>query len=64
MQIKAHPFFRGIDWDALLRKEVSPPWVPKVTNSEDVSLISPQWTDRVPRVRGLYSPQLHAAGVL
>jgi hypothetical protein len=50
-QIKAHPFFAGIDWDALVRKEITPPWIPSVSTLEDVSLISPQWTDRVPRVR-------------
>lgn len=28
--IKAHPFFAGIDWDRLLAKEVTPPFIPKV----------------------------------
>lgn len=27
-EIKRHPFFKGVDWDALLRKEVKPPFVP------------------------------------
>ncbi|ETO08775.1 RAC-beta serine/threonine-protein kinase-A [Reticulomyxa filosa] len=28
--VKAHVFFRGIDWDLLLNKKVSPPFVPKI----------------------------------
>ena len=27
-EIKAHPFFDGIDWKAMLRGEVPPPWTP------------------------------------
>lgn len=25
---RAHPWFRGIDWDAVQRRELTPPWVP------------------------------------
>lgn len=28
--IRCHPWFKGIDWDALENKEVSPPFVPDV----------------------------------
>jgi hypothetical protein len=28
--IKRHVYFRGIDWDALLRREVTPPYTPTV----------------------------------
>lgn len=27
-EIQAHPFFQGLDWEAVERKELSPPWVP------------------------------------
>lgn len=30
--IKAHPFFRGIDWQALLEKKIPPPFIPNIVN--------------------------------
>jgi len=30
--IKAHPFFKGIDWDQLLAKEITPPFIPPVVS--------------------------------
>jgi len=30
--IKRHPFFESIDWEALMRKELPAPFVPKVTS--------------------------------
>jgi protein kinase X len=35
--IKAHRFFRGLDWDALLRKELPAPWKPRLSNPLDTS---------------------------
>jgi len=35
--IKAHPWFRLVDWDALERKEFKPPFVPKVKSASDTS---------------------------
>jgi serine/threonine protein kinase len=35
--IKAHPFFAGVDWEALLAGTVAPPYVPELENPEDVS---------------------------
>ena len=35
-EIKTHPFFKNIDFDAILRKEVEAPYIPKITNSTDV----------------------------
>lgn len=28
VQIKAHPYFADIDWEAVLRKELAPPYIP------------------------------------
>lgn len=42
--IKAHPFFRDIDWDALERKEVTPPYVPNVKSAEDLANIDEEFT--------------------
>ncbi|XP_036372302.1 protein kinase C delta type-like [Megalops cyprinoides] len=35
--IRAHPFFENIDWPALERREVKPPFRPKVKHSADFS---------------------------
>jgi len=35
--IKAHPWFSSIDWEALLNKHLSPPIVPKVGGADDTS---------------------------
>ena len=30
--IKQHPWFEAIDWDAISKKEVRPPYVPQLDN--------------------------------
>eukprot|EP00730_Choanoeca_flexa_P018218 TRINITY_DN8852_c0_g1_i3.p1 TRINITY_DN8852_c0_g1~~TRINITY_DN8852_c0_g1_i3.p1 ORF type:complete len:751 (+),score=213.94 TRINITY_DN8852_c0_g1_i3:120-2372(+) len=35
-ELKTHAFFNGIDWDALIRKEVTPPFQPTLSNQEDL----------------------------
>ena len=35
--IKNHPWFHGVDWDALLKREVVPPIRPKVKADNDTS---------------------------
>jgi serine/threonine protein kinase len=45
--IQSHPFFSGIDWDALAFREVEPPWKPSNltdTNGEDVSNFDLEFT--------------------
>jgi protein-serine/threonine kinase len=39
--LKAHPFFDGIDWDALLKKEIPPPFKPVLKSESDVSNFDP-----------------------
>lgn len=29
-EIKAHPFFKGLNWDQLKKRELKPPFIPKV----------------------------------
>jgi len=43
-KIKAHPFFKGIDWERLRRKEVEPPFKPQVKSADDDSQIAPEFT--------------------
>lgn len=53
--LKAHPWFRGIDWEKLRKKEVVPPFEPDVSRS-----VQPLYLYRV----GLrnYGHQLHDKG--
>ncbi|KAJ3337899.1 hypothetical protein HDU93_000344 [Gonapodya sp. JEL0774] len=48
LAIKRHPFFRTIDWDRLLRKEVRPPHKPMVASETDTSNFDPQFTEALP----------------
>jgi len=40
--VKKHPFFTEIDFEALYRKEIPPPYVPKVTGIADTNNIDPE----------------------
>jgi len=42
--IKAHPYFKGLDWEKLLRKEISPPFIPPVKDKTDISMVDPAFT--------------------
>uniref|UniRef100_A0A7N8YG90 protein kinase C n=1 Tax=Mastacembelus armatus TaxID=205130 RepID=A0A7N8YG90_9TELE len=46
--VKKQPFFRGVDWDALLQKKVSPPFVPTIGGKEDVSNFDQEFTAEHP----------------
>jgi hypothetical protein len=39
--IRRHPFFKHLDWDALFRKEIEAPFKPKVHSIMDVTWIDP-----------------------
>ncbi|PVI04824.1 Pkinase-domain-containing protein [Periconia macrospinosa] len=44
-ELKAHPFFADIDWDALSKKNVVPPFKPKLKGELDVSNFDPEFTN-------------------
>jgi serine/threonine protein kinase SCH9 len=44
-ELMEHPFFRDIDWDALSRKLITPPFKPKLKSDTDVSYFDPIFTD-------------------
>ncbi|XP_067237268.1 serine/threonine-protein kinase N1b isoform X1 [Chanodichthys erythropterus] len=46
--IKKQPFFRNMDWDALLQRKVPPPFVPALTGKEDVSNFDAEFTNEAP----------------
>lgn len=43
--IKAHPWFQGVDWDGIYRKEVAPPFEPDVSpqRGKEVPEADPAW---------------------
>lgn len=44
-EVKRHPFFRFIDWDALLQGRLRVPWVPTVAGSLDTSQFDSAFTN-------------------
>lgn len=44
-EIKAHPFFRSIDWAALDAKAIPPPWKPMVADAADVRNIASEFVN-------------------
>ena len=49
-EIKNHPWFSDIDWDALYKKEIPPPFRPTVKDEESTEQIDPEFTNVVPAV--------------
>ena len=47
-EVKAHKFFRSINWDDLLRKNIPAPFVPRITSDTDVSNFSKEFTRMIP----------------
>lgn len=40
-ELMAHSWFSEVDWEALLRRQVSPPWVPTIAHAFDTQRFSP-----------------------
>eukprot|EP00898_Chlorokybus_atmophyticus_P006321 jgi/Chlat1/6690/Chrsp49S00481 len=47
--IKTHPFFEGVEWEAMMRMEVPAPFRPKIQSEEDVSNFDEGFTSEVPQ---------------
>jgi len=43
--IKKHPWFSTVDFDALLKKEIRPPFIPKIKSETDTSNFDPEFTE-------------------
>ena len=43
-EVKNHPFFQGIDFDKVLRKEYKPPFVPKLNDDTDLRYFDENYT--------------------
>jgi hypothetical protein len=46
--VKHHPFFKSINWDDLLRRNIPAPFVPNINNNLDVSNFSVEFTEMPP----------------
>jgi serum/glucocorticoid-regulated kinase 2 len=48
-KIKAHPYFKDMNWEKLARLEVTPPYIPPVQDEQhDTSQISPEFLNESP----------------
>jgi serum/glucocorticoid-regulated kinase 2 len=46
--IKAHPFFKNLDWDAIFKKKIKPPFIPKISSDFDTKYIDSEFTNCTP----------------
>ena len=44
-KIKSHPFFKNVDWEKALNKELIPPFIPKLNNELDLKYFDKGFTD-------------------
>ena len=44
-ELMAHPFFADVDWEALSRKDIKPPFKPKLKGELDTSNFDPEFTN-------------------
>ena len=58
--ITGHRFFKNLEWDKLLRKEIPPPYVPKVKSNDDISNFSayPDSDNPAPQIKKEEDPFL------
>ncbi|CAL8332108.1 unnamed protein product [Lota lota] len=47
-EVKKQPFFRTMDWEALLQRRLTPPFVPRIAGKEDVSNFDEEFTTEAP----------------
>jgi len=36
-EVKSHPFFKDVDWQAVYDKKLTPPFIPSLGDDQDVS---------------------------
>ncbi|OJD27713.1 AGC/AKT protein kinase [Blastomyces percursus] len=52
-ELMAHPFFHDVDWDALAKKNVAPPFKPKLKSVMDTSYFDPEFTTALDQATSL-----------
>ena len=53
-----HPFFKDIDWTALVMKKLKPPFVPQTAATTDVSNVDPEFLAEAPEETPLESSEI------
>jgi len=36
-EVKKHKWFKGVDWNQVLKREIPPPWTPDIINQDDTN---------------------------
>jgi serine/threonine protein kinase len=49
--VKAHPYFKDVDWDKYSRREVKPPFIPKLKNDMDLRYFDKAFTNESVNVK-------------
>ena len=44
-EIKAHPFFKDVDWDKYMKKEIKPPFIPELEDETDLKYFDKTFTE-------------------
>uniref|UniRef100_H3C9L4 protein kinase C n=1 Tax=Tetraodon nigroviridis TaxID=99883 RepID=H3C9L4_TETNG len=57
-EVKKQPFFRTMDWEALLQRKVPPPFLPSITGKEDVSNFDEEFTTEAPTLTPPREPRM------
>ena len=46
-EIKRHPWFKDINWERLVEKQVTPPFIPKVKTARDTGNFDEEFTNEM-----------------
>ncbi|XP_062243988.1 serine/threonine-protein kinase N1 isoform X2 [Platichthys flesus] len=57
-EVKKQPFFRNVDWEALLQRKVPPPFMPSIRSKEDVSNFDEEFTTELPTLTPPREPRV------
>ncbi|KAK3511134.1 hypothetical protein QTP70_032089, partial [Hemibagrus guttatus] len=57
-EVKKQPFFRNMDWEALLQRKLPPPFVPIIGDKEDVSNFDEEFTTEAPTLTPPREPRV------
>lgn len=47
-KLKGHVFFKNVDWTAIYKKEIKPPFIPRLSNDLDTKYIDTEFTSMTP----------------
>uniref|UniRef100_A0A8C1T642 protein kinase C n=1 Tax=Cyprinus carpio TaxID=7962 RepID=A0A8C1T642_CYPCA len=56
--VKKQPFFRNMDWEALLLRKLPPPFLPTIGGKEDISNFDEEFTTEVPALTPPREPRV------